>query len=766
MVAREEYIGDVYTGELVAPAVVIGVGQAGLNVVQTLYDMVPTGEKKYFRFIAIDSNKDDLNMSIKYEEILKITLDRPIGDFKPIISKCNYLYEDLKLRGTGVTRQRALGRFLLDYEENYIKVYNNLSSTISDLAGIHENDLYASGQVIMSIYIIHSLGGGTGSGTFPLLSAMVHNISRNVLESRGKGYFIAGIGFLPSATNLTLSVLNIDKYYFANSYAALLELKQLGEINSKKPLIIPLFNREVDKEIKIGTKPFSKYFIVGLNEEELNEVKKKRQSERYMQQRNEVVANAIYSLHKWPKGADNRWLNPETSFATFGQAELHIPIEQVKEYVKLRENIIELNGKLSKNIEELNFEYRKEIEELNKRLGKEISETKYSLDGTFNGEIRIRSIEELNEEKLSNLCQTIKQNYGLISVEYIAEKITKNLEERRNDAIQELEKYINDLWTEYEMEQKYPETISFEDKRKILGEELEEWIKNTEEWLENPPKIRFPGTKRAREEELREYKKDRSKIINIENNIDKIGKLHTFISTESRKFKEEKDKVIKAIESKKNTFGNETENIYKNITNDIETNENKLKELETYLSKMQTGRKGMVPIDVEKLKSIKYRELENIDSFSKFLEKGLITDLRTPLINQLRLAIDKSIIHKPKRVDYPKPSKDVFILCHNDNQSIVKHLIDSELKDMARTQGMTFSLNEYDKSRVSFCNYWIDIDILDLAEFYCRKDDYEKGNLGTISKIDKIGKIFAYPEWFPDDPNVQKVFTKIWQKPQ
>ncbi|MFQ6120732.1 MAG: tubulin-like doman-containing protein, partial [Methanosarcinales archaeon] len=464
MTNREEYIGEVYTGELVAPAVVIGVGQAGLNVVQTLYDMVSSGEKKYFRFIAIDSNRDDLNKSIKSDDILKITLDKPIGDFKPIISECNYLYEDLELRGTGVTRQRALGRFLLDYEDNYKKVYNNLSSTISNLAEIHRDDLYASGQVIMSIYIIHYLGGGTGSGTFTLLSAMVHNISRNVLESKRKGYFIAGIGFLPSATNLTLSVLDIDKYYFANSYAALMELKKLGEINSKNPLIIPLFNRKVDEEIKIATKPFNKYFIVGLNEEELNEVKKKRQSERYMQQRNEVVANAIYSLHKWPKGADNRWLHPITSFATFGQAELHIPIEQVKEYVKLREEIIELNGKLSKDIEELNFEYRNEIEELNKRLGKEISETKYSLDSTFNGEIRIRSIEELNEEKLSNLCQTIKQNYGLISVEYIAEKITKNLEERRNDAIKELEKYINDLWIEYEMEQEYPDTISFEEK--------------------------------------------------------------------------------------------------------------------------------------------------------------------------------------------------------------------------------------------------------------------------------------------------------------
>ncbi|MFQ6056615.1 MAG: hypothetical protein ACE5J3_11605 [Methanosarcinales archaeon] len=311
------------------------------------------------------------------------------------------------------------------------------------------------------------------------------------------------------------------------------------------------------------------------------------------------------------------------------------------------------------------------------------------------------------------------------------------------------------------MEQEYPDTISFEEKRKILDEELKNWIKNTEEWLEDPPKIRFPGTKKTREEELREYKEDRKKIIRIENNIDKIGKLHTFISTESKKFREEKNEVIKAIEDKKNTLGSETENIYKNITNEIEIKENKLKELETYLSTMQTGRKGMVPIDVEKLKSIKYRELESIDSLSKFIKKGLVTDLRTPLINQLRLAIDKSIIHKPKRVDYPNPSKDVFILCHNDNQSIVKHLIDSELKDMARTQSMTFSLNDYDKSRVSFCNYWLDIDILDLAEFYCRKEDYENGKLGIISGIDKIGKIFAYPEWFPDDQNVQKVFTKI-----
>ncbi|MFQ6062837.1 MAG: hypothetical protein ACE5J9_06645, partial [Methanosarcinales archaeon] len=73
MTNREEYIGEVYTGELVAPAVVIGVGQAGLNVVQTLYDMVSSGEKKYFRFIAIDSNRDDLNKSIKSDDILKIT---------------------------------------------------------------------------------------------------------------------------------------------------------------------------------------------------------------------------------------------------------------------------------------------------------------------------------------------------------------------------------------------------------------------------------------------------------------------------------------------------------------------------------------------------------------------------------------------------------------------------------------------------------------------------------------------------------------------
>jgi hypothetical protein len=52
----------------------------------------------------------------------------------------------------------------------------------------------------------------------------------------------------------------------------------------------------------------------------------------------------------------------------------------------------------------------------------------------------------------------------------------------------------------------------------------------------------------------------------------------------------------------------------------------------------------------------------------------------------------------------------------------------------------------------------------DIKEYRYRKEEYEKGELVKTTDLgEEIGKIFAYPEWFPEDKNVKAVFKKIIQ---
>ena len=161
---------------MVVPTLVIGIGMGGIRVVQTLAEFVEEkGEQGNYRFIAIDSNKDDLQSKIKSHNIVMA----PIGekyDIKNMISACHYLYEDMEEKGVGAMRDRIYARFLLDLNMSDVK--GKIEAALKDLKDewSGEKSGEKKGQAI--IWLVHTLGGGTGSGTFPSLEA-VPQLSNN-----------------------------------------------------------------------------------------------------------------------------------------------------------------------------------------------------------------------------------------------------------------------------------------------------------------------------------------------------------------------------------------------------------------------------------------------------------------------------------------------------------------------------------------------------------------------------------------------------------
>jgi len=165
------------------PTLVIGAGMGGIRVVQTMADFVrEKGEEADYEFIAIDSSKKDLEEQIKSGyNIRKVELGEKGFDIEGMIEECPYLHDRTEPKGLGAVRDRVYGRFLLDL--NISKAKDDMQSAMSYLAGKWKEEVGVGKRVVM-IWLVHTLGGGTGSGTFPDLIVNLHKLAKDVLEDK------------------------------------------------------------------------------------------------------------------------------------------------------------------------------------------------------------------------------------------------------------------------------------------------------------------------------------------------------------------------------------------------------------------------------------------------------------------------------------------------------------------------------------------------------------------------------------------------------
>ena len=308
------------------PTLVIGAGMGGIRVIQTLADMARQNDDlEYYRFIAIDSSEKDLKDRIKDRSIISTIAITETGlDIEGYIRECTYLPDGSKAKGVGAVRDRAYARFLLDI--NMVKVNQAVSDALGQLRDLWKKQ-GTTGTPEVLIWLVHSLGGGTGSGSFPTLAVTISQLAKNILGDVGIKTYIYGVGILPSASNIQdISFATFDRKFLANSYAALTELNLLADPKGLSlSRLAPSGGRT---DISISERPFNRYFLFGLNEDQISKMKDDEadEVEEYLKSSNKIIASMMYALPHYQGGLENLWHYVKSPFITFSESELSVPL--------------------------------------------------------------------------------------------------------------------------------------------------------------------------------------------------------------------------------------------------------------------------------------------------------------------------------------------------------------------------------------------------------------------------------------------------------
>lgn len=213
-----------------APTIVVGVGQAGINVINSLHnsDGIGWGEQydKYFDYVAVDSSANDVHNAP--DKATQVVLQAPRRHEKADQRAYPYLTEDLQVGEKGAKRQRPIGRYKLDNTEtpSWDSHFEGISNAIRNHMRACRQDPDINAKQLNVIHV-HSLGGGTGSGTFPLIAHMLDDMADSLQGAAGgMNIYTAGVGVVPEVVH-NLDTFNPpgDNRYYANAYAALNDLE-------------------------------------------------------------------------------------------------------------------------------------------------------------------------------------------------------------------------------------------------------------------------------------------------------------------------------------------------------------------------------------------------------------------------------------------------------------------------------------------------------------------------------------------------------------
>jgi hypothetical protein len=330
------------------PTVVIGVGEAGTKIAADLYEDVASYREDdfsdEFKFIAIDTQESDLQNHAK-DDFHEIELEPQERTFEARDSAYIRPGMELDPRG-GASRQRSSSRFYIDNTDNFTGFFEELYRELDSFATTADGN--------PNVWIVNSLGGGTGSGALPLLSAIVSNITDEIQDAN---FWIGGIGSLPRLDGLDEGNITPedDANLYANAYAALRELAVLLDyeftdiedghdfrdasgqsFDDGVSISIEADTQRIkNSEITLEDPPFDFYGLMGLHE---------GKSESYQREMNKIAAYImLYFAHETGLEDFGRGLlsdpNELPVLFSLDSASMDIPVGTLKEYVDLTDSL-------------------------------------------------------------------------------------------------------------------------------------------------------------------------------------------------------------------------------------------------------------------------------------------------------------------------------------------------------------------------------------------------------------------------------------------
>lgn len=782
------------------PTFLIGVGEAGIETLETVKERVPGEEAGYFDYLAIDSNNEYLGNSSIEKSLYLQQPDRLVGRMQ---DRFPFLTEDIQFGVKGAERQRPIGRFKLDNpnQPSFSDNFESIEGHLRRFRQEHSTDILEQNKHI-NIILVNSLSGGTGSGTFPLLTAVIHYLAESIRENNQMFAYFAGFGIV-SEFEFGRDIKDLpgdDGRYYANSYAAMRDLQRLLDAGDEEPLRLPVHSRRLtddatdqgtssaieqamnENAFEMANTPFNDYFLVGVNEDLIEGERAFVGNERYDQVIDNQIAESIYTLAKHGDAMENisGVSDNDPRVGTVTETEVRIPHRKLVDYHETQREIEELETLLfaGQGLEEvIDSDVIDGDEELDpvrflvrnpsvvfetmdeERADQKREDVEKTIDGTFGGGLNVvnrtpRDIDDLVEE--------VEQAHDLRVTPYVLDVIEDRVGEQVPAVRENREETVREMWQHYELSShpKYGDVSSIEQRVRNLEDFLNEQIEETRVELETADesfwdgKPGIKGTREKLEARLSDRKEALEKLQEVITDYESVQTLDSAVT-------ERRADIERRLKEKKR---------------DLADARDSLKSLRKELEEPVSGRRvAQMPITEAALSSMTLEELQHdLTDINAYVEKGYVDedDFKTALARRfekgyedeeklvLQIADDADVSDELVREfnELGREETTTYIEYNEANEPVVE--FEKVQIGVSESDFNRYTDDRHDPFSVKFVTY-VRTGPIEILKHYRQLDTYaNEGDLDELVGARWGGDhrlAFAYPEWYGHD--IQRPFN-------
>jgi hypothetical protein len=790
----------------------IGLGGAGTAIVkhthQTIQKEMERSEddsvedlNKYFRFYVLDSSNDEF--SELDDDIGRNVIQDEETLFRENRSKYPFLSEDFEYSAEGARRCRSIARYKLDnkptpgFEEHYDIINKIIETHMSDV-----EDLRTEIPNRMNIFIAHSLAGGTGSGTFPLVAAMANEKAKEMNYDT----YLSGIGVISKVKD---PILVEEPGFRPNMYASMRDVMKM----SSDKRVLPIYSKKgpgqssnIGERLEDGGEatdfhlddPVDHYWFVGINEGLKERGKESGQSESYVEEIDNTIAESVLSLSRL-KGEKENFVEERGVCGSLGEAEITVPMDIIERYCETQEDVREMSSDLfggdipegyrelepsgedKVDVENFYSEARgkqkehidDDIEEIFDRVAEEnfggdktiFSEDIESELDKLGSEIRdIFDPEDTVEEEIDEIYNNLDTcEVARLKIKAVFKK--RILDEYRDEVYKQFNETVDELCRKerYDIRTK---GVSREQRRYSLRREIKEQIEENEASLEslnfsNVEKLIeagkmvaggsyvYPPKKSKIRSKLREAEEDLSDLNSVCRHKDNFEKMEEYISERHTEAKRGLKKLVDEFYSMKTDMDRDKQTL-------VESN--------------YSTRLGYLPVNEDIIEGSLDKEWleDNISDIRDCFDEDLVNreDFNDALKKQVKITYpwEESVTRKGEenkiQGEYRGDEEQtLWIFYHESNEQVVEDHFDDdsyvELTETARSGGdkLAYSGDPYRIKMVAMFNS----PHVDLLDTYQILDDLkEENDLGSFtnpddSPYDDWRQAHAYAEWYDDE---------------
>jgi len=770
------------------PTVMIGIGGAGVGILKYTYKTLKKEEERtvgdadgpgsrpedYFKFYAFDSNQDSLD---ELDE-LDITTTR-IQDDKNFFDAAKlghpYLTEEFEHSEEGARRTRPIGRYKFDN-----KSVPNFEDYMGDIDEIIENHMEYirdfENPNRLNIFFVHSLAGGTGSGTFPLISGIISTLKDDMNQL---DVYVGGIGVV---SEMKHEALGEKSGFRPNTYAALSDVEKMSDDDIET---LPVYSKaepdmriderlddppETDLDIET---PFDNYWFMGVNESLAESGKAGWQLESYMEEIDNTVAESVLSISRRKKEKEN-WAAANGVVGGLGEAEVAVPMDLIEEYCETLEDTQELE----KPDEDSTYRIprKRQLRHIDDRIDKIIDSTiqenfednpEEFLEEIYNGvdslganPEHIFDPEEDIESEVDDIYEAAETTCGIAKLN-VRDIFIDETDDHRAEVEDDYIDTVNELAGKKEYDVSMQKGVGLIKKRASLKREIDQQIDYLEGAIEAldfgliglvieytkkaiAGSIILPPTRDHLENKLQEAREDRSELA------------------QAHKLKANMEEMVEYIDEKHA----DTKEELKDDVRGLYEMKNRLDELKFILSRGSSStRLGYLPVKRETIEDDLTSEWveNNINDIQECFDNGLVE--REDFEDAVDRQIANSFPWEESSMQIDEIDGDhqggetqtTWVFYHEDNEEITNDAVgedaDHETQKILRSDGekLNYSANPFRVKIVSMYN----ISSVKRLELYQDLEDLSDnetlGQFASESPYDDWRQAFAYPEWYDDD---------------